>query len=111
MKHDFGLRKSDLIAICGVLEQYPEVRQALIFGSRAKGNYKLGSDVDLALKGEPLSQHIVNKISFTLNEETNMPYRFDVLNFHTLKEPALTEHIDRVGIPFYENTHLPQNER
>lgn len=55
MKADFGLWESDLLAIRRVLEKYPEVRQALIFGSRAKGNYKPGSDVDIALKGDRIT--------------------------------------------------------
>lgn len=76
----------------------------MIFGSRAKGNYKPGSDVDIALRGENITLNTVNKISFALNEESNMPYQFDVLNYHSIREPALCEHIDRVGIVCYEAT-------
>lgn len=58
--------------------------------------------MDIALKGNNLNLDVLNHISFALNEETNMPYRFDVLNFHSIQEPALTDHIERVGIVFYE---------
>lgn len=102
MNHSFGLRQSDSITICHVLSKYPEVQQAYIFGSRAKGNYKNGSDVDIALKRELLTQHITNQISYELNEETNMPYQFDVLNYLAITEPALTDHINRIGKVFYE---------
>lgn len=102
MTNSFGLRESDLSAMHHVLEKYADVAQAYIFGSRAKGNYQTGSDVDIALKGEQLTHQTVRNISYELNEETNMPYKFDVLNFHTITEPALVEHISRVGQVFYE---------
>lgn len=99
---DFGLKPGDLETICRLIAHEPLVTQALIFGSRAKGNYTPGSDVDIALKGPGLTAQTVTYISFQLNEETIMPYRFDVLNYHTLKEPALVEHINRAGIVIYE---------
>jgi predicted nucleotidyltransferase len=107
MKTDFGLRHGDLEMICRILEKQPMIEQALIFGSRAKGNYRPGSDVDIALKGKKLSSQIVTDISFQLNEETPLPYKFDILHYHTIQEPALTAHIDRVGIVFYEKATLP----
>ena len=88
-------------AIAAVLSQEPKVEQAFIFGSRAKGNFRNGSDVDLALKGEELDFNTISRISYQLNEETTMPYQFDVLNYHTIKEPALIKHIDRAGIEFF----------
>lgn len=101
MKNSFGLLDADIMAIAAVLSQEPRVEQAFIFGSRAKGNFRNGSDVDLALKGEELDFNTISRISYRLNEETAMPYQFDVLNYHTVKEPALIAHIDRVRIEFY----------
>ncbi len=101
MTNKFGLLDTDLLAIQNILSQHPQVEQAIIFGSRAKGNYKQGSDVDLALKGERLSFAIISQISYVLNETTNMPYQFDLLNYHTINTPALIEHIDRVGVVVY----------
>jgi len=102
MNFNFGLRQSDVIALHGILEKYPAIEQACIFGSRAKGNFRPGSDVDIALKGTGLTLHVINNISFELNEETTMPYKFDVLNYHTITDPALLDHINRAGIVFYE---------
>lgn len=104
MNIDFGLKPGDLQTICSVLEKENRIEQALIFGSRAKGNYKTGSDVDIALKGERLTTEAVTEISYQLNEETILPYKFDVLNYHSIKEPALVSHIDRVGKIFYDKT-------
>ena len=81
--------------------KYPKVERAYLFGSRAKGDFKNGSDVDIALKGTELDFDTLSKISYWLNEETNMPYKFDVLNYDSIKEPNLVAHIDRVGIEFF----------
>ncbi len=101
MNADFGFRPGDLELICSILEKEFEIEQALIFGSRAKGNYQLGSDVDIALKGKTISPKTVTKVRFFLNEEIPLPYKFDVLNYHSIQEPSLVEHINRVGIEIY----------
>lgn len=73
-----------------------------IFRSRAKGNYKNGSDVDLTLKGDQLDFDSSSQINYLLNEETNMPYKFYVLNYHTIQEPDLAVHIDRAGVEVFD---------
>lgn len=87
--------------INAALSRFPALEEAIVFGSRAKGNYRQGSDVDLALKGKEITYAITAQISDLLNEETRMPYRFDVINYHSITEPALLEHIDRVGVCIY----------
>jgi predicted nucleotidyltransferase len=101
MTNKFGLLASDIETIISVLSKQPKVENACIFGSRAKGNFKKGSDVDIALKGTGLDFDTLSQISYWLNEETEMPYKFDVLNYYSITEPALKEHIDRMGIEFY----------
>ncbi|MBP9743127.1 MAG: nucleotidyltransferase domain-containing protein [Burkholderiales bacterium] len=96
----FGLKNGDLAIIIQVLRQYPEIETAIIFGSRAKGNYKNGSDIDIALKGN-ISFRTIADCKFMLDEETILPYRFDLLDYNTLKNEELKAHIDRVGVVFY----------
>lgn len=98
-KH-FGLKDGDIETIIAVLKKYSQVEQALIFGSRAKGNYKPGSDVDIVLKGDVYD--ITTEISFSLNEESILPYKFDVLDYNSISNENLIDHINRVGIVFYE---------
>lgn len=98
----FGLKEDDLENIIKVLQQHPEVEEAIIFGSRAKGNYRNGSDIDIALKGTTLDYKTTTDISSILNEETLMLYRFDVLNYHAISNKDLTEQINRLGISFYK---------
>jgi len=102
LNNSFGLKETDLEEIISVLSQQPEVKEAFIFGSRAKGNFKKGSDVDIALKGEKLNLQITSHISLLLNEETTMPYRFDLLNYHTISNKELTDHVNRLGVLFYK---------
>ena len=100
---NYGLTDRDLAQILAALHQFPQIEEALIFGSRAKGNYKLGSDVDLAIKGKNITYREVIRLSTLLNEDLPMPYFFDVVHYETLDNPALTDHIDRVG----KNIYLP----
>ncbi|WP_198514307.1 nucleotidyltransferase family protein [Algoriphagus formosus] len=102
MKNKFGLLESDMASILKIMDSQEVVDKVILFGSRAKGNYREGSDVDLALKGENLNFEKVSHISYLLNEETNMPYRFDLVNYHQIQEPELIKHIDRVGIPIFD---------
>ncbi len=98
----FGLRAGDIENIIAVIQQQNEVQEAMIFGSRAKGNYKNGSDIDIALKGSGVNHITSGNVSHALNEETQMPYTFDVLSYQTISNKDLMEHIDRVGICFYK---------
>ena len=96
-----GLLQPDLDIVLSVLGEFPNVKEAIIFGSRAKGNFKNGSDVDIALKGENINLEIVTNISHRLNEETILPYKFDVLDYQSINNSKLTEHINRIGISVY----------
>jgi len=97
----FGLRKSDLEYIIEFLKSQQEVEEAVIYGSRAKGNFRNGSDVDIALMGKSVSRSNVLQTSFALNEESAMPYKFDVLDFNTIENNNLRDHILRAGKLFY----------
>ena len=70
----YGLLERDLKYILEAIHKYPEIEKAIIFGSRAMGNYKLGSDVDVALKGENVNRTTVIRLSDDLNEEYPLPY-------------------------------------
>jgi predicted nucleotidyltransferase len=96
-----GLRQSDLDEIILVMKQFPAVEQAILFGSRAKGTFKRGSDVDIAIKGRDIDHEIVIKLLFQLNEESSLPYFFDIVHYEEISEKALQEHIDRVGQSIY----------
>ena len=96
-----GLSENELTAICNILKKHVDVEEAFLFGSRSKGNYHRGSDVDIVLKGVRLNHESITSVSYELNEETQMPYHFDILNYRTIVNNDLIDHINRVGIKIY----------
>ena len=96
----YGLSVANGKRITDILSQFAEVREAILFGSRAKGNYKSGSDVDLAVKG-PISKDVLSAL-LTAFEDSILPYFFDVVIYEHITNEALKEHIDRVGISIYK---------
>lgn len=94
---DTGLTKADMNHIRAAIKQFPEIEDAIIFGSRAKGTHKKASDLDLAIKGRTVSPETIQRLSFLLNEELPLPYFCDVVHYEALKSLPLIEHIDRVG--------------
>ena len=101
----FGLKKSVIQEICKVLEQFPEIEKVVIYGSRAKGKFKPGSDIDLSLFGESLTSIQINKLNLQL-DDLFLPYTFDISIYHQLSNIQLKEHIDRVGHIFYEKKEM-----
>ena len=98
----FGLDQKTIDRISLVFSGYTEVEQVIIYGSRAKGNYRNGSDIDLTLVGNNLTEQILSSIYSDL-DELNTPYLFDVSIFDQLQSPDLVGHITRVGQFFYQN--------
>ena len=98
----FGLKETAIEKICAVLAKYPQVDKAVIYGSRAKGNYKNGSDIDLTLHGgSDLTLNILYKITEEI-DDLLLPYTMDLSIFSQLSDPDFIEHIQRVGVVFYE---------
>lgn len=93
----FGLSEQTRTAIIACLQQYPEIAWVKIYGSRAKGNYERGSDIDLAYSS---STDILAELLAAL-DDLPTPYLFDVMHYESLKHQGLKEHIDRVGVVFY----------
>ncbi len=98
----FGLRDEDLAYIIDMVAGFTEIRRAVIFGSRAKGNYKSGSDVDIAIVGEDVSLRTVARLHSLLEEEGPLPYFFDIVDYTHTDHAELKEHIDRVGKIIFE---------
>jgi len=96
-----GLPEETLKNIRYVLSQYSKIEKACVFGSRAKGNFKSGSDIDIALFGEKISYQTLKKVTYQLNEETTMPYFFDLVHYETINNDALLTHINEFGLRLY----------
>ena len=94
-----GLSAAEIAQLAAVLRQYPQVERGVLFGSRAKGNARPNSDIDLALYGS-IDDLTVERIALAM-DELPIPYLFDVKAVSGLKNPALIDHIQRVGLPIY----------
>lgn len=97
----FGISDESTWLIRQALATFGEVERAVIFGSRAQGNHKEGSDIDLAIYGVHLSRETAPALSMLLNGTLSIPYFVDVLAPQYLEQPQLLEHIQGVGLPFY----------
>ncbi|MBI3761085.1 MAG: nucleotidyltransferase domain-containing protein [Chloroflexi bacterium] len=98
----YGLPDAAIRKISAVLRRYPQVERAILYGSRAKGNYKNGSDIDLTLRGSAgLTLKVLYKILDDL-DELLLPHIIDLSIFEDIDDPDVIEHIQRVGVAFYE---------
>ena len=97
----FGLDTGTINSIYSVLVKYPEIEEVVIYGSRAKGNYREGSDIDITLKGKKITDEVRTRVCQEI-DDLNTPYLFDISIFHTLQSDSLIEHINRVGQTFYK---------
>mgnify|MGYP001044242920 CR=1 FL=1 len=104
----YGLSERDISTIQDILMKYPDVKTVYIFGSRAVGKNKYGSDIDLAIMNEGLNNYIVGQIKGDL-EESSLPYRVDIVVYPDLDHKNLKDHIDRVGSLFYSSEEDPLN--
>ncbi len=95
-----GLSEADVSTLMEGFKRIKHLKKAVLFGSRAKGNYKPGSDVDLALYGDNVSRDDLLALSCWLNQETLLPYKIDLLLYQDI-DKAVQDHIDRVGITIY----------
>jgi len=98
----FGLSNKAEKILKKLFTSFSEVDEVIFFGSRVMGNYKKGSDVDIALKGKKINLDIHAKIKYELDEILPLPYFFDVVNYDDIESLELIEHIDKFGVLFYK---------
>lgn len=99
MNNNFGLSERTIEELLKYFSSKPEIEKVLIYGSRAKGSFHIGSDIDFAIWTEDS-----DKISTYLWEldELSTPYKFDVTDYKNLNHSEMKNNIDRDGILFYE---------
>jgi len=101
----YGLDNPTMEAIVQNLAKIRKVEQAILYGSRAKGNYKPGSDVDLTLKGDHLTLRDIYQLEELL-DDLFLPYQFDISIYEQISHPDLLAHIERVGVVIYQKATL-----
>lgn len=98
---NFGLPEKTIELITNLLSSFSEIKEVKIFGSRAKGNYKSGSDIDMAIFGD-ISEKLLRHIAFEL-DELSTPYKFDIINYNKIDNLKLKQNIDETGKIFYRS--------
>jgi predicted nucleotidyltransferase len=106
---NFGLKQEAIDKINRVFCVFPEVERVILYGSRAKGNYRNGSDIDLTFVGDALDSNILFRIDMEL-DDLLLPYSFDLSLLKDISNPNLVEHIRQVGVVFYKRgVETPKN--
>lgn len=102
----YGLKETTTAKICEIFNRYPQVEKAVLYGSRAKGNYKTGSDIDLTLDGgADLTMDILFRIMDDI-DDLYMPYRFDLSILKDIRDQDVLDHIRRIGVVLYERKEI-----
>lgn len=100
MSEQYGLPCSAVEQLRDVFSQYPDIKTVILYGSRAKGNYRPNSDIDLTIEGEQLDLSILLAIENQI-DDLLLPWTVDLSLIHDIENASLIEHIERVGVPFY----------
>ena len=96
----FGLNSKTIDALKSVLVRHQAIEKVLIYGSRAKGHFKIGSDIDMSLVAPTLNLSDLLKIENEI-EELMLPYKVDLSLFHLIENPDVVEHIKRAGVDLF----------
>lgn len=100
MKQQFGLSQRQYAELLDILKQFPVIESAIIFGSRAKGTMHERSDIDLAVTGKALDRHLLAELMLAF-DESDLPFQVDIQLLSDIQNPALLEHISRIGQVIY----------
>jgi predicted nucleotidyltransferase len=99
--NDTGLTSNQLTLLTQVFQKHLQIDSVKLYGSRAKGTFQSRSDVDLVAFGHDIDRFLIADILLDL-ADSDLPYQVDLQNYHELKNRALVEHIDRVGVTLYQ---------
>jgi len=105
----YGLKDEHIQTFLEIIAKFDKVEKVTLFGSRAAGNHKKASDVDIAIFGKDVNAGVASAIKFEIEEETVIPYFFDVVAYPVIKNEKLKEHIDTKGVILWEKTKEAEN--
>lgn len=97
----FGLKQDVIDQINAIFSKYKKIDKVVVYGSRAKGNHKSYSDIDLCVFSENITLTTLQKVEVEI-DDLLLPYKMDISIFHQIDNKELKEHITRIGKLFYE---------
>jgi len=98
----YGLEEATIKKINEVFSRFPEIEEVVLDGSRAMGNHKTGSDIDLTILSDKIEISSLYKIEREL-DDLLLPYTIDLSVHKYIQNPNLLNHIKNVGNTFYSN--------
>jgi uncharacterized protein len=101
---NIGIEENIIKKLQNIFSEYSEIEEVILYGSRAKGNYNHGSDIDIVLLGEKLNLTLLNKIDILI-DDLLLPYSFDISIINQLDNPDLIDHVNRRGISIYKKNN------
>jgi predicted nucleotidyltransferase len=104
----FGLKERAITRINEVFAASPEIERVILYGSRAKGNSRNGSDIDLTIVGDGVTSSHLSRVELAL-DDLLLPYTIDLSLLRQIDNPDLLAHIERVGVVFYEQDVKDEN--
>lgn len=96
----FGLKQKHIDDIYSCFARFSQIEKVIVYGSRAMGNYRPGSDIDLTIVGD-LNRNDLIKLE-TLLDDLLLPYKIDLSILNQIHSPELSDHIHRHGLVFYQ---------
>ncbi len=90
----FGLRDGDIKFILETVKKYNDIEAVGIYGSRANGNYKHNSDIDIVLYGEKITLYTLSELTELLEEHSPYPYFVDIKVYNNIQDGIFKDEID-----------------
>lgn len=100
MSQHYGLPDEAIEKIQQTFVEYPQIANVWLYGSRAMGNYRQGSDIDLCIEAPTLTMSQLLTIENQL-DDLLLPWKMDLVLKHQVDNEALLAHVERVGVLFY----------
>ena len=100
-----NLPEKTLSQITQVIASFPAIQTAYLYGSRARGDHKPTSDIDIAIITDGTNQHLRHDLYAKLEEDIITALKFDILDLATTANPALLANIERDKIQLYPPIH------
>jgi len=96
-----GLSQATEEKLLEVFRNKPGIEKVILYGSRAMGNFKPGSDIDLSVLAPSLTVNDLLSMQMEI-DDLLLPYKTDLSLLHLIDNPKVIEHIQRVGIDFFK---------
>ncbi len=100
-KPQFGLKPEIITHLKNIFYKFEEIESVVLYGSRAKGNYHRGSDIDITLKGNDITEPLISSLEQYI-DDLLLPYSFDISSWNKIDNLDLRAHIERVGVTIYQ---------